>query len=63
VYQDLIPLLGPVATYLDQIGKRYREGNPRMTADQCRSAEGYRDQLTGVIDLLLEMTKEDADGE
>jgi hypothetical protein len=61
VYRDLVPVLTPVATYLDQIGKRYREGNPRTTADQCRSAEGYRDQLTGVIDLLLEMTGKGTD--
>jgi hypothetical protein len=56
VYRDLVPVLTPVATYLDQIGKRYREGNPRTTADQCRAAETFRDQLTTVVDTLQEMT-------
>jgi hypothetical protein len=56
VYRDLVPVLGPVATFLDQMGKRYREGNPRTTADQCRAAETFRDQLTTVVDTLQEMT-------
>lgn len=56
VYRDLVPVLGPVATFLDQMGKRYREGNPRTTADQCRAAETFRDQLTTVVDTLLGMT-------
>jgi hypothetical protein len=56
VYRDLVPVLGPVATFLDQMGKRYREGNPRTTSDQCRAAETFRDQLTTVVDTLQEMT-------
>jgi hypothetical protein len=62
VYRDLVPVLGPVATFLDQMGKRYREGNPRTTADQCRTAETFRDQLTTVVDTLQEMTGTGTDG-
>jgi hypothetical protein len=59
VYRDLLPLLGPVATFLDRMGKRYREGNPRMTSELCRTAEDHRDHLHKVIDTLQEVVTSD----
>lgn len=55
VYRDLLPLLEPVAMFLDRMGKRYREGNPRMTSELCRTAETHRDALTDVAGKLQDL--------
>jgi hypothetical protein len=55
VYRDLLPVLEPVVEFLNDMGKRYREGNPRMNAATCRSAEIHRDTLHDVTGKLQDL--------
>lgn len=61
VYRDLVPILEPIAMFLDRMGRRYREGNPRMTSELCRTAETHRDEIdkaTGLLRDLIDPKKE-----
>lgn len=56
VYRSLVPILETVAGFLDRMGRRYRDGNPRMTSELCRTAETHRDALDTAAGSLRDLT-------